>query len=92
MKTQDSNEEENALENAKALNQTTYGYICFPGGSDGKESGCSARDPGVIPGSGRFPGRGNGNPLQYFCLGNPMDRGYSPWDGKELDMTERLTL
>ena len=48
----------------------------FPGGSDGKES-CSAGDPGSIPGSGSFPGGGNGNPLQYSCLGNPMDRG--PW-------------
>ena len=47
----------------------------FPGSSDGKESACSAGDLGSIPGSGRFPGEGNGNPLQYSCLGNPMDRG-----------------
>ena len=47
----------------------------FPGGSNSKESACSAGDPGSIPGSGRFPGEGNGNPLQYFCLKNPMDRG-----------------
>ena len=47
----------------------------FPGGSDGKESSCSARDPGSIPGLGRSPGEGNGKPLQYSCLGNPMDRG-----------------
>ena len=40
-----------------------------------KESACSAGDPGSIPGSGRSPGEGNGNPLQYSCLGNPMDRG-----------------
>ena len=39
----------------------------FPGGSDGKESTCNARDPGSIPGLGRSPGEGNGNPLQYFC-------------------------
>ena len=45
----------------------------FPGGSDGKESACNAGDPGSIPGSGRSPGEGNGNPLQYSCLGNPMD-------------------
>ena len=45
-----------------------------PGGSDGKESACNAGDPGLIPGSGRSPGEGNGNPLQYSCLGNPMDR------------------
>ena len=46
----------------------------FPGGSDSKESACNAGDPGLIPGSGRSPGGGNGNPLQYSCLGNPMDR------------------
>ena len=47
----------------------------FPGGSDGKESACSAGDLDLILGSGRSPGEGNGNPLQYFCLENPMDRG-----------------
>ena len=47
----------------------------FPGGSDGKESACNVGDPGSIPGSGRSPGEGYGNPLQYPCLGNPMDRG-----------------
>ena len=47
----------------------------FPGGSDGKESPCSAGDTGLIPGSGRFPGEGNGYPLQYFCLENPMYKG-----------------
>ena len=46
----------------------------FPGGSDGKESACNAGDLGLIPGSGRSPGEGNGNPLQYSCLENPMDR------------------
>ena len=46
----------------------------FPGGSVGKESACSAGDLGSIPGSGRFPGEGNGNHLQYSCLKNPMDR------------------
>ena len=46
----------------------------FPGGSNGKESACNAGDPGSIPGSGRFPGEGNGNPLQHSCLENPMDR------------------
>ena len=45
------------------------------GGSDGKETACSAGDPGSIPGSGRSPGEGNGYPLQYSCLENPMDRG-----------------
>ena len=47
----------------------------FPSGSDGKESACNAGDSGSIPGSGRAPGEGNGNPLQYSCLENPMDRG-----------------
>ena len=46
----------------------------FPGGSDGKESACNAGNPGLIPGSGRSPGGGNGNPLHYSCLENPMDR------------------
>ena len=49
--------------------------FAFPGGSDGKESVSSAGDPGLIPGSGRFSGEGNGNPLQYSCLENPMDGG-----------------
>ena len=47
----------------------------FPGGSEVKVSACNAGDLGSIPGSGRFPGEGNSNPLQYSCLENPMDRG-----------------
>ena len=47
----------------------------FPGGSDGKASVYNAGDLGSIPGSGRFPGKRNGNPLQYSCLENPMDGG-----------------
>ena len=47
----------------------------FPGGSDSKESACNARGPGLTSGSGRSPREGNGNPLQYSCLENPMDRG-----------------
>ena len=47
----------------------------FPGGSDGKVSVYNVRDLGSIPGLGRFPGEGNGNPLQSSCLENPMDRG-----------------
>ena len=47
----------------------------FPGGSEVKASACNAGDPGLIPGSGRSPGEGNGNPLQYSCLENPMDGG-----------------
>ena len=46
-----------------------------PGGSDGKESACNAGDPGSIPGWGRSPGEGNGYPLQYSSLENPMDTG-----------------
>ena len=51
-----------------------------------------ARDVGLIPGSGRSPGEGNGNPLQYSYLRNPMDRGaclvvYSPWSHKKSDVT-----
>ena len=61
-------------------------------GSAGKESAFSAGDLGSIPGLGRSPGEGNGNPLQYSCLKNPVNRrslvGYSPWGRKESDMTE----
>ena len=49
----------------------------FPGGSKRKESVCNAGDLDLIPESGKSPGKGNGNPLQYSCLENPMDRG--PW-------------
>ena len=72
-------------------------YIGFLGGSDGKVSACSAGDPGSIPGLGRYPGEGNGNPLQYSCLENSMDWeapqslvGYTLWGCKDSDMTERL--
>ena len=47
----------------------------LPGGSDSKETAYNAGDMGSIPGLRRFPGEGNGNPLQYFCLVNSMDRG-----------------
>ena len=54
----------------------------FPGDSDGKESSCNAGDLGLIPGLGRSPGGGHGNPLQYSCLENPYGQrslvGYSP--------------
>ena len=58
----------------------------FPGGSEVKASAWNAGDPGSIPGLGRFPGEGNGNPLQYSCLENSM--GYNPWGHEELDETE----
>ena len=56
-------------------------YVCvcvcmgFSGGSDRKESACNVGDLGSIPGWGRSPGGGHGNPLQHSCLENPMDRG-----------------
>ena len=52
-----------------------YSLEGFPGGSEVKASACNVGDLGSIPGSGRFPGEGNGNPLQYSCLENPMDGG-----------------
>ena len=54
------------------ISTTNWG---FPSGSDGRESACHAGDPGSIPGFGRFPEGRHGNPLQYSCLENPMDRG-----------------
>ena len=67
----------------------------FPGGSDGKESACNVGHPCSIPGLGRSPGGGHGNPLQYSCLENPHGQrslvGYSPWGCRELAMTERLS-
>ena len=57
------------------LNHWTTREVDFPGGSDGKASVYNAGDPGSSPGLGRLPGEGNGNPLQYNCLENPMDRG-----------------
>ena len=64
--------QEDPLERDRLL---TPVFLGFPCGSDGKDSACNVGDLGSIPGSGRFPGRGHGNPLQYSCLENPMDRG-----------------
>ena len=50
-------------------------HLSFPGGLEGKETACNAGDLGLIPGLGRSLGEGNGYPLQYSCLENPMDRG-----------------
>ena len=56
------------------LNSCSFFFFYFPGGSDGKVSAYNAGDLGSIPGSGRSPGEGNDNPLQYSCLENLMDR------------------
>ena len=61
-----------------------FSYI--GGGSVGKQSACNAGDSGSTHGSGRSPGEGNGNPLQYSCLGNPMDRG--AWQATVHGVTE----
>ena len=50
-------------------------WLNFSGGADGKASAYNVGHPGLIPGSGRSPGEGNGTTLQYSCLENPMDRG-----------------
>ena len=63
----------------------------FPGGSDGIESPCNSGDLSLIPGSGRSPGEGSGDPFQYSCLENPVDGGYSPWGCKESHMTELVS-
>ena len=71
-------------------------FLGFPGGSDSKESACNAGHLGSIPGLGRSPGGGHGNQLQYSCLENPMteelNRLYSSWGYKELDMTHAFTF
>ena len=74
----------------KILNVFYIMYFSFPCNSVGKEYVCNAGDLDSIPGLGRSPGEGNGNPLQYSCLQNPMNRG--AWQAKsmgsqELDMT-----
>ena len=70
-------------------------HMRFPGISIGKESTCDARDLGLIPGLGKSPGEGHGNPLQYSCLENPQGQrnlvGCSPWDRKVSDTTEQLS-
>ena len=67
----------------------------FPGGSVNKKPTCNVGDLGLIPGLGRFPGGGQGNPLQYSCLENPHGQsclvGYNPRGGKESDTTEQLS-
>ena len=60
--------------NTENFNLLFHGGEGFPGGSEVKASASDVGDPGLIPGSGRSPGEANGNPLQYSCLKNPMDR------------------
>ena len=67
--------QETARVNVDILGSGELKWRGFPSGSDGKASVCNAGDPGLSPGLGRSPGEGNGNPLQYSCLDNPMDRG-----------------
>ena len=71
---------------------TTKDLLCFPGGSDSREFACNVGDLGSIPGLGRSPEGGHGNPLQYSCLANPHEQrnlvGYSPWGHKESDMRD----
>ena len=66
--------------------------VGFPGGSDSKESTCNVENLGLIPGLGRSPGGGYGNPLEYSCLENPHGQrslaGYSPWGQNETDTVE----
>ena len=61
----------------------------IPGSSDGKESACNAEDPGSIPGSGRSPEEGHGNPFHYSCQENPMDRG--AWQATVYGITKSRT-
>jgi len=72
-----------------------YLLLGFTGGSDSKESTCNVGDLGSVPGLGRSPGGGHGNPLQYSCLENPHGQrslaDYSPWGSKEVDTTEQLS-
>jgi len=62
----------------------------FPAGSDGKESVCNVGDPGSIPGLGIPPGEGNGNPFQYSCLENPMNK--RAWRATGYGVTKSWTL
>ena len=75
-----------------SLQTTDLVMLGFPDGSAGKESACNTGHPGSTPGSGRIPGAGNGNLLQYSCLKNPMDKGAQEAKVqrgcKELDTTE----
>ena len=70
----------------------TNPFVGFVKGFSSKETACQCRRRESVPGKGGFPGEGNGNPLQYSCLENPMDRGacvnYSPWGGQESGLSD----
>ena len=82
-------------EKGEATLSSILGLTWYSWASDSKEPICNQRDLGSIPGLGRSPGWGHGNPLQYSCLENPHGQrrlvGYSPWGHKESDMTEQLS-
>ena len=93
--------EEKARENRRKWRWRGLGFklcqqMCFPGGSDCKESACDVGDLGSIPGMGRSPGDRNGYPLQYSRLEDPHGQrtleGSSPWGCKESDTAEQLSL
>ena len=79
--------------NVNRVGHYIWSIIClisgFPGGSDGEESTCNIGNLGLIPASGRSSGEGNGYPLQYSCLENPMDRG--AWRATVPGVTKRQT-
>ena len=75
--------------NSYRLFDNNYRHPGFPGGLGGKESACNVGSLGLIPGLGRFPGGGHGNPFQYSCLENPMDRG--AWRGTVHRLTKSWT-
>ena len=79
-----------AFRNILYIHRQVYVQVGFPGGSVVKNSSANSGYTGSIPGWGRSPEEGNGNPLQYSCLGKPMERGslvgYSPWGSKRVGL------
>ena len=90
-------DQEDNLEKRQSTNSSiTPVFLGFPSGSVGKESACNVGDLDLIPGLGRSPGGGHGNPHQYSCLDNPHRQrtlaGYSPWGHKESDTTKHKLI